>query len=182
MCLWNCIEEKKKTWSLPWAWGGFAWLGLRCALPRGNRALGAGFHLKLFGSRWVDARTLSLTWRQDREDKFVWNGITKREDLRVESYLWRSCIYLRMYTILWTYEHLCGLSEKSPCSSLLAAARSVFEVEAESKDGVPGRLPVLELPAEPRPPARLGGVRFFWDRKEKTIIDENANKEWKIPI
>lgn len=52
----------------------------------------------------------------------------------------------------------------TPCSSLLAAARSVLEVVAESMDGVPGRLPVLELPAEPRPPARLGGVRFFWER------------------
>lgn len=50
--------------------------------------------------------------------------------------------------------------DQTPCSSLLAAARSVLEVEAESMDGVPGRLPVLELPAEPRPP-RLGGVRFF---------------------
>lgn len=30
-------------------------------------------------------------------------------------------------------------------------------------EGVPGRLPVLELPAEPRPPPRLGGVRFFWE-------------------
>lgn len=49
----------------------------------------------------------------------------------------------------------------APCSSLLAAARSVLEVVAESMDGVPGRLPVLELPAEPRPPARFGGVRFF---------------------
>ncbi|TNN83493.1 hypothetical protein EYF80_006474 [Liparis tanakae] len=36
-------------------------------------------------------------------------------------------------------------------------ARSVLEVAAESMDGVPGRLPVLELPAEPRPP-RLGGA------------------------
>ena len=53
------------------------------------------------------------------------------------------------------------LHEHTPCSSLLAAARSVLEVEAESMDGVPGRLPVLELPAEPRPPPRLGGVRFF---------------------
>lgn len=50
---------------------------------------------------------------------------------------------------------------QTPCSSLLAAARSVLEVEAESMDGVPGRLPVLELPADPRPPPRLGGVRFF---------------------
>lgn len=48
-----------------------------------------------------------------------------------------------------------------PCSSLLAAARSVLEVEPESMEGVPGRLLVLELPAEPRPAARLGGVRFF---------------------
>lgn len=51
--------------------------------------------------------------------------------------------------------------EQTPCSNLLAAARSVLEVEAESMDGVPGRLPVLELPADPRPPPRLGGVRFF---------------------
>lgn len=51
--------------------------------------------------------------------------------------------------------------QQTPCSSLLAAARSVLEVAAESMDGVPGRLPVLELPAEPRPLARLGGVRFF---------------------
>lgn len=35
-------------------------------------------------------------------------------------------------------------------------------------DGVPGRLPVLELPADPRPPPpppRLGGVRFFWEER-----------------
>lgn len=48
-----------------------------------------------------------------------------------------------------------------PCSSLLAAARRVLEVAALSIEGVPGRLPVFELPAEPRPPPRLGGVRFF---------------------
>lgn len=81
-----------------------------------------------------------------------------------------------MSTILCAYEHLCGLFEESPCSSLLAAARRVFEVEAASKDGVPGRLPALELPAEPRPPARLGGVRFFCDREEK-MLDEKVNSK-----
>lgn len=63
-----------------------------------------------------------------------------------------------MSCVLFNYNEL--VCEQTPCSSLLAAARSVLEVEAESMDGVPGRLPVLELPAEPRPP-RLGGVRFF---------------------
>lgn len=48
-----------------------------------------------------------------------------------------------------------------PSSSLLAAARSVLEVEALSMEGVPGRLPVLELPPDPLPPPRFGGVRFF---------------------
>lgn len=68
-----------------------------------------------------------------------------------------------MSCFIHNFAEVCAfeLYEHTPCSSLLAAARSVLEVEAESIDGVPGRLPVLELPAEPRPPPRLGGVRFF---------------------
>ncbi len=68
------------------------------------------------------------------------------------------------------------MSVWTPCSSLLAAARSVLEVEAESMDGVPGRLPVLELPAEPRPPPRLGGVRFFWRTGSKRLLMRTRRK------
>lgn len=87
-----------------------------------------------------------------------------------------SCVSFKLEACMKSVQVWGGVAV-TPCSSLLAAARSVFEVEAESMDGVPGRLPVLELPAEPRPPPRLGGVRFFWQGTKRKIFDEEGGKK-----
>lgn len=53
-----------------------------------------------------------------------------------------------------------GLEGHSPCSSLLAAARSVEDVLPLSVLGVPGRLLPRELPPDSFR-SLLGGVFFF---------------------
>lgn len=60
---------------------------------------------------------------------------------------------------------LARLFSTTPCSSLLAAARSVDEVLPASTKGVPGRLFPCELLAEPFR-SFLGGVFFFCERRK----------------
>lgn len=60
--------------------------------------------------------------------------------------------------------HVCPHST-APCSSLLAAARSVDEVLPTSTMGVPGRLFPCELLAEPFR-SFLGGVFFFCESRK----------------